>query len=39
VRIVSNMGGLTGGIRLWEPELDELFGGAPQGEGRSEAKP
>ena len=27
VRIVSNMAGLTGGLRLWEPELDELFCG------------
>jgi polyphosphate glucokinase len=29
VRIVSNTAGITGGIRLWEPELDELFGAAP----------
>ena len=31
VRIVSNMAGLTGGLRLWEPDLDELFrdAGAP----------
>jgi polyphosphate glucokinase len=28
VRIVSNTAGITGGIRLWEPELDELFPGA-----------
>jgi polyphosphate glucokinase len=28
VRIVNNMAGLTGGLRLWEPELDELFDGA-----------
>ena len=27
VRIVSNMAGLTGGLRLWEPDLDELFRG------------
>jgi len=27
VRIVSNTAGLTGGIRLWESELDELFAG------------
>ena len=26
VRIVSNTAGITGGVRLWEPELDELFG-------------
>jgi polyphosphate glucokinase len=25
VRIVSNTAGITGGIRLWEPDLDELF--------------
>jgi len=25
VRIVSNTAGLTGGLRLWEPDLDELF--------------
>jgi polyphosphate glucokinase len=25
VRIVSNTAGITGGIRLWDPELDELF--------------
>ena len=29
VRIVSNTAGITGGIRLWEPELDELFRGVP----------
>ena len=28
VRIVSNTAGITGGIRLWEAELDELFGPA-----------
>ena len=27
VRIVSNMAGLTGGLRLWEADLDELFRG------------
>lgn len=27
VRIVDNAAGITGGIRLWEPGLDELFGG------------
>jgi len=26
-RIVSNAAGITGGVRLWEPELDELFEG------------
>jgi polyphosphate glucokinase len=29
VKIVSNLAGITGGIRLWEPELDELFEGEP----------
>ena len=24
-KIVSNTAGVTGGVRLWEPELDELF--------------
>jgi polyphosphate glucokinase len=28
-RIVSNAAGVTGGARLWEPELDELFEGEP----------
>ena len=27
VRTVSNSAGVTGGLRLWEPELDELFSG------------
>ena len=27
--IVSNTAGITGGIRLWEPDLDELFRGEP----------
>ena len=26
-KIVSNSAGVTGGVRLWEPELDELFMG------------
>lgn len=26
-KIVSNSAGVTGGVRLWEPELDELFAG------------
>jgi polyphosphate glucokinase len=29
VKIVSNSAGVTGGVRLWEPELDELFTGEP----------
>ena len=28
-RIVSNTAGITGGVRLWEPALDELFGNEP----------
>jgi polyphosphate glucokinase len=28
-RIVPNTAGVTGGVRLWEPELDELFVGEP----------
>jgi polyphosphate glucokinase len=31
VRIVSNTAGITGGIRLWEPEQDELFAAPPTG--------
>jgi len=27
VRIVSNAAGVTGGVRLWEPEMDDLFAG------------
>jgi polyphosphate glucokinase len=27
VRIVSNAAGVTGGVRLWEPEMDEFFAG------------
>jgi polyphosphate glucokinase len=26
VRVVSNIAGVTGGVRLWEPGLEELFG-------------
>lgn len=26
-RIVSNAAGVTGGVRLWEPEMDEFFAG------------
>jgi polyphosphate glucokinase len=29
VRIVSNTAGITGGVRLWEPEMDELFRDVP----------
>lgn len=27
VKIVSNAAGVTGGVRLWEPEMDEFFAG------------
>ncbi len=29
VKIVSNSAGVTGGVRLWEPAMDELFVGEP----------
>ncbi len=29
VELVSNTAGLTGGVRLWEPEFDQLFASAP----------
>ena len=29
VRVVSNTAGITGGVRLLEPQLDELFGCEP----------
>jgi polyphosphate glucokinase len=35
-RIVSNVAGLTGGVRMWEPELDELFAGRPDAARRAE---
>jgi polyphosphate glucokinase len=35
-RIVSNVAGLTGGVRLWEAELDELFAGRPDAGRRAE---
>jgi polyphosphate glucokinase len=34
VRIVSNTAGITGGIRLWEPELDEFFRGVAMAQAR-----
>ncbi len=37
VRIVSNTAGITGGIRLWEPEIDELFTGEPSGHASAQA--
>jgi polyphosphate glucokinase len=38
VRIVSNTAGITGGIRLWEPELDELFRGVPMAQAHATAR-
>lgn len=35
VRIASNAAGVTGGVRLWEPELDELFVDEPNAQWRS----
>jgi polyphosphate glucokinase len=29
VKIVSNAAGITGGVRLWEPVLDDVFAGVP----------
>jgi polyphosphate glucokinase len=36
VRIASNTAGVTGGARLWEPELDELFAGEPKAQRRAD---
>jgi polyphosphate glucokinase len=36
VRLVSNTGGITGGLRLWEPDIDELFRGEPPAEARAQ---
>jgi polyphosphate glucokinase len=33
-KIVSNTAGVTGGVRLWEAELDELFEGEPNAQRR-----
>ena len=33
-RIVSNTAGITGGVRLWEPDLDELFRDEPMAQER-----
>jgi hypothetical protein len=35
-RIVNNVAGVTGGVRLWEPVLDELFAGQPDAERRAD---
>ena len=37
VRAVSNTAGITGGVRLWEPQLDELFGSEPMARMPAEA--
>lgn len=34
VRVVSNTAGITGGVRLWEPEMDELFRDEPMAQAR-----
>ena len=36
VKVVSNTAGITGGVRLWEPELDELFRDDADGAGARE---
>ena len=38
VRIVSNTAGITGGIRLWEAELDELFRGVGMAQAHEAAR-
>ena len=38
VRIVSNTAGITGGIRLWEAELDGLFRGVAMAQAREAAR-
>lgn len=38
VRVVSNTAGITGGIRLWEPELDEFFRDEPMAQARDIAR-
>jgi len=35
VKIVSNTAGVTGGVRLWEPALDELFADEPRAQWRA----
>jgi polyphosphate glucokinase len=37
-KIVSNAAGVTGGVRLWEPDLDELFEGEPNAQRRARAE-
>ena len=38
VKIVSNTAGITGGIRLWEAELDELFRGVGMAQAHEAAR-
>ncbi len=38
VKIVDDASGVTGGVRLWEPELDELFDNPPNARDRAEPK-
>jgi len=38
VRIVSNTAGITGGIRLWDTELDEFFRGEPKAQAHDIAR-
>jgi polyphosphate glucokinase len=38
VRIVSNAAGVTGGVRLWEPEMDEFFVGESNAQRLSESE-
>jgi polyphosphate glucokinase len=39
VKVVSNTAGITGGVRLWEPELDELFAGEPHARAEASSGP
>lgn len=38
VKLVSNTAGITGGVRLWEPELDRLFRGVPAAQRAGEVR-
>jgi polyphosphate glucokinase len=38
VKIVSNAAGITGGVRLWEPQLDYLFAGVPMAHARQDPR-
>ncbi len=33
IHVVSNEAGITGGVKLWAPALDDAFAGAPKAEG------